>query len=903
MPENWNFSHEDIFEGNLIIHSVETLLDAEPGSAVGATRVLEDRGLTVFTDTLSINGPLRMPGRNVFIHARQINCGPGAAIDVSGLAGEDFRVGDKIQPASFTPGTGGVDGAIGGQGGSGGTITIICESLIGPLVLAARGGDGGRGQDGGDGVRGEAGTAGADGVFLRIQGQPGGNGGRGGSAGRAGDGGPGGDAGTVRVRTIETRPPQLTFDLTGGRGGQPGEHGIPAAGGAGGPGGRNGEVIRVGSRQEGNEVFRFTGTNAAAGQTGPTGEVPSTLASMGIDGVDRSTDTDANFGTLTDAELGSFASITQLLMLLHRLELDYLNSAFDETARALFWIERLTRDTPGTNAPASMRRTVPPAVTEWAALRDRAVSLILQLQVGLDYYGHPRNFVPLVAVGVYRETVDRLSEIAEAIQAQTRLFRTSLDDENRNLDMVNQSLASARGLIRALEDERAAISENQIPQARGTIDQLLEALQEQQAALLVPRQNFQAAVMQQANNCDFFDVLNFVTAVFTASQGALGNVRSIVSSVERFSSTARNFRGLVSTLEVVNGQLGEIRQAYNRVRDRLATLDSDTKLVMLDRDFEEALRPFLDLPEAQNLRQLMRAYVDTARARNQKIMDLASLELRVRELDSQIAQRREEIARLNALRVVSEDPALVEYVTFVENQLVRAKQDLIKILYLEHRALDYWSVRLTDFSIESDQTVEDLRAVHGRFLTAEALAATDRNSADQSFGPDGPGSQQIEPISVSLTRDEMPEEFERFRRTGRLVFTIPDDHPAFQLGFAAITVRHVDVRVPGVRITSDRLSIRITHSGDAVFRDTQNRRVNFSHNPRFIIVARNLVSDRLISGNNNLGGEPGTFAFISPFTTWTMEILDRFNQGQTPDLTQVERVDLTFSGFFLPFTI
>jgi hypothetical protein len=901
MPENWNFSHREISNGNLIIRSVETLLSSNESSA-NTSAVLEDHGLTVFTDILSINGPLRLPGQNVFIHARQINCGPRAAIDVSGAAGEGF--GSKPQPPSFNPGTGGADGAGGSRGMNGGTITIFCERVTGPLLLTARGGNGGRGQDGGDGVAGAVGPTGGDGSFGFTMGQSGGAGGRGGNAGRAGPGGPGGDSGTIQVRTINTQQPQITFDLAGGRGGQPGTHGIPGMGGPGGAGGRNGRIRRMGSLRDGEDVFVFDGTRAATGPTGPSSNTSPTPANEGGTGASKPENQGMNLNVVGDAEVGSFASMTQMLMLQHKLELDYLNSAFVETMRSLSWIERLTRGPVGTNVPPSIRNTVMPSTSEWNALRNRAISLILQLQAGLDYYGHPRNFVPLVDVGSYENTFQRLSGIAQAVQAQTRLFRESLRNNLRDVSVIDQSISLARESMTALEVENNAIRTTQIPQARSAVDQLLEALQDQQAALVASEQDFQDAVQREANNCDFLDVIKFVAAVVPIVEGAIGNVRSIVSSVETFSSSAHTLRDVVSSIRVVAGQLGEIRDAYNSVRDRLATLNSDTKLVMLDRDFEETIKPFLNLPEAQSLRQLMRSYIDTARARNEKIMDLTSLELRAHDLDSQIAQRREEVSRLNAVRIVTQDLSLADYVTFVENQLVRAKQDLIKILYLVHRALDYWSLRLTDFSVLSDQTVEDLIAVYGRLLLAETLAATDRNRADQSFGPNRMGGPQEEPIRFSLTRDDLPEEFERFRRTGKLVFTIPDDHRAFQLGFAAITVRDVDIHVPGVQINSTSLSIRITHSGDAGFRDTQDRRINFSHNPRFTIVTRDVASDNLITEiNNNLGGETGRFAFVSPFTTWTVEILDRFNQGQTPNLSQVQRIDLAFSGFFLPFTV
>ena len=194
--------------------------------------------LVVFADTLHIGGHVHLPGRKVFVFARELIADPDGQIDTGALSpdgpAEKRPLAEQLNTAPGAPGADGIRGAPGDQAGTvggrrGGDISIVAGRISGRLGLGTNGGDGQDGQPGGDGRPGMAGPNGED-ARSEGSGSPGGAGGRGGAAGPGGSGGPGGRAGAINV-TIGQPPsdgvPAFLWEAKGGRGGKPGPNGRP----------------------------------------------------------------------------------------------------------------------------------------------------------------------------------------------------------------------------------------------------------------------------------------------------------------------------------------------------------------------------------------------------------------------------------------------------------------------------------------------------------------------------------------------------------------------------------------------------------------------------------------------------------------------------------------------------
>jgi hypothetical protein len=274
----------------------EIQLGSGSASPISVIDSADQTALTIWADTVTLNGAVALPGQSVVINARVIQLTADATIDVSGIAGGD--------PAPQTPqvgqaGTGsgggmnydpnggqGANGATGATGaggataGDGGTILINAATLqsIGgsfTLTLNSNGGEGGSGQDGQIGQQGGTGGQGAASYNSRgiNPGSLGGSGGTGGSGGDGGAGGTGGNGGGINFNLLNAPiSTSVASNVVGGAGGIGGAGGQGGGGGNAGLNGRN--TVPSNGGGGGNGGDGGTGGNAGAGGTpGLGGEI------------------------------------------------------------------------------------------------------------------------------------------------------------------------------------------------------------------------------------------------------------------------------------------------------------------------------------------------------------------------------------------------------------------------------------------------------------------------------------------------------------------------------------------------------------------------------------------------------------------------------------------------------
>jgi len=206
-------SRLDEATGTLLVQAVAWTLSPDTAPAT--------HHLTVLADTLTIEGNVMMPGRNVKLVARNIVVASGPAkISTVGKTGSP-----TYTKQTASPGQAGARDT--GKGQAGGSISIYATMLTGVLALDTSGGVGGDAQNGG---RGLPGADGKQGTFSTPP-VGAGNGLPGMDAGIPGDGG---DAGDILVFTEFPRS-ALAATASGGNAGGQGSHGEPGPPGATAP--------------------------------------------------------------------------------------------------------------------------------------------------------------------------------------------------------------------------------------------------------------------------------------------------------------------------------------------------------------------------------------------------------------------------------------------------------------------------------------------------------------------------------------------------------------------------------------------------------------------------------------------------------------------------------------------
>jgi hypothetical protein len=842
--------------------------------------------LIVFADQITIEGEIRLPGRKIFLHARQISSQGGALVNVTGNVGPSATK----TVISTNPGQNGNNGDNGKSGVGGGQIVILAGQISSNITFLAQGGTGSDAAPGGDGVKGSTGDAGQNG-------NAGGPGRRGGDAGQGGDGGPGGPGGIVRIWTLspvsdaENTQRQGLLRAGGGKGGLPGAKGKAGAGGNGGAGDTRYVVVH-GRDGTGQPVdTKIPSGTMPDGPTGPPGSVPKDDPKPGQMGVSNPI---ASFWKPATQELlGSCSSMTQLLVLLHRAELDYLNENYSRSAISLTWIENISGKVSAIPDELLFRYpsvVVPPKDQEWITLNRRAKTLLGQLRAGLDFYGLPKSYVPLVSMQVYKGACDRILDIAEAIERSHDDFYNAAKSVEDKLTALRKALDTQSSAIDQIQNQVASL-DNDASDAENVIKALLETILGQEKDLQATARDFQFALTQKARCEQFVGVMQCFYAIVSVAAGDYASVIDVVKSVNNLeSSTDADL--VVKNVQPISDDIDLIRSSFQQIRDDLNAHSDASKLLIAVDNYEKVLKPFMDMPQAQKYKALLDSYAHNVQSRNAKILDYSALLIRRRVLQAQIDHAKEVLARTQSTIVLNQDPTLFEFEAFMKAQLTEIKALSLRLLHQLSRSQEYWTLSETHLQL-NDANVTTLKKAQGDLISAEL---TSRELRGRNFEP-------INDLFLTLSLQTHPEDFKRFLKgdgSGNhvLTFTPTEDEPAFKHGYAELYVDDVKVEIPGIESKDKTFTVILIHSGKSLIRDANRDAHYYTHRPR----STNITWGKLgnTPAGNLLGGDEKQYAYLSPYAVWSLRLNAADNSGL--NLTKVKQVKVTFSGLFYPFS-
>lgn len=868
-----DFFHRTIGPTETVIHCVNWQVDASMFPA--------STDLTIFADTLTFAGTVSLPGKKVFIHAREI-AGVGA-IDVNGVDQIGFAPGPPSS-ISVNYGAKGPKGDDGPKGGDAGSITILAGAISGSIAISASGGKGGRGQDGGNGVVGGPGSNGANDACGNGS-QPGGPGGKGGDGGDGGAGGSGGAAGTLVVSILERGVP-LPSVAIGGAPGVPGNPGQPVAGGPGGIGGITGHE----GPGEGHPRPFFDGCRANGrlpnGAQGPPGN-PGSVGAVGANGTSiyqtpQGFDYGQVYEVIPSNQLATQASLTQLLMVLHFAELNYLGSVLVGLSNRLGWLSTMS------SATAEPQRDNAPV--EMAALHDRVIALIYQLNLGLDYFGSAPNYVTLVAAAVYAGRVEHWLKAADQIQtAYNSYFQaaTSLDAQRAGLA---SALDICKSAISDLQSQETDIL-TQLTSTQASVEGLTETLVALENPISSVSQQFVQDV-QTSTGCSIADVFLCVGALIGIGSAAVAAVGELSSVAAGLAVGLQGLKNAVKSVKAIGSDLNDIKGSFNALRQEIVR--NETKLALDETGFEKTISPFLFLNSAQSLQQLLQTYFEAVRARNQQLLNFSSLVVKQETLRTTIAQKTLEQQRIRDQYAASGDPTVAACSNFMATLLSEVKKSLYYFLYQENAALNYWTLQNKALPVTGDTDVVQLRSTHENIQDRIVTELQLRNGDTLAFQ-----------APLLFRASDYPVEFNIFRKTGKFTFHIPLTDKGFQKlfpNYCEVTVLNVTLLVEGVRGQGDVLTT-IKHCGVSDFLTTQGSRMTFYHDPRPTTYNYPIADPQhpYTTSTSNLGAQNGNFAYLSPFATWIVSIDNFGNAG--PDLSRVNALQLVFNGFHLPVSI
>lgn len=784
------------------------------------------------------------------------------------------------------------------------------------LVALARGYIGGRGQDGHSGVKGSKGIDGkrsntevydmGTGVTAPAEtfGKKGNKGGRAGSAGTSGDGGKGG---AIAVSFVKAWPLRIVMSADGGAGGDKADPGAQGPGGDGGDGGP------FWARTFSNNV-RWEATGPA-GPTGDSGDPAEFAGKTGNPGTDGSTSVNgAAFATGGTVSAGSYDLIApslkleQLLMVQREGKLTYLNASgkadYDYAATLFLWLCNVS---PETVTSATARNALPiDDRNARAAIRASAQVELLRLRRGLDYFGHPYNWAPILRLSHTQRRATELIDLGKIVEQQYNDYTNTNKTITEKLAALDQTVRALSGdLGKALSAEE--VLKQQIVLAEGVMASLQFDMETQTSVMKRHQEELEAEIRKEelAKNCGLENIIKIISAVIAIGAGAVNGVSEIAGAAELAAivKEAKAAAEAAGQLKALIEEMMKTTATLNGLAEKLSAVDAaaaagkpdSVKLVVAREEFEENIKPLLEkFPnKTKELRSAVRAFFALAQTRNEKVVAYNALFVQKAELTTHRQQIAAQITSINAIRSENKESLVpAAYLTFFKSALTWSKQNLIKVLYEETRAFHYHTGTQKKELLEkiSDLNIASLADTQARLLTAydEFL-----NTVGRPYSP-------LNDVKVTISRADAPSAFEALPTRGRITFTLDASRPEFS-GLTLVKADSVAVALPSCKGgKTDELNVALMMMGEGAVRpvdDVSDASIlHFNCPPRAVSYKYSFDPDR-----RDPVVQPGTiadteFSPLSPFTTWTLDFGLKDKLNAFVNLSELQTIELHFTG-------
>jgi hypothetical protein len=777
------------------------------------------------------------------------------------------------------------------------------------LTLLASGGRGGRGQDGHDGV---AGAKGADGVKTskpgveldtgygfppEAIGQPGTPGGGAGSPGASANGGNGGH---VRLQVVQPLGLSLIYSVAAGAGG---EQASAGARGTGGPGGA-GQVCHMYNAKTGRPIDDM---KAPDGAYGGTGAGPAKLGTTGAPGAagEPITINGAPFTAsgavpvLTLAGLAPALSLSQLLITQNATDQGFQNATSDTqrlvVADGYTWLIAINQPFTDTAHPIDQTRVSLPEQKVRVAMHNGAVVSLMRLQQGLDYYGHSYNWAPVLNLNSLVARTGELIQLGKVVEDQfNRYLDKALSDKERM-----KSFTQAKQEIDQKLSQFDAEINKLTPQIEGfqtEVDKQTEALRLQRTVLETDQLKFKDDLTKylreqdQLDWKDFLDILGTVIGCVGGVVSGVGGIKTAFDAFKKAQEFSEKVKKAVAVFKKAKATFDSLKKTYASVADAFDEGNVNAaKILVDDGEYDKLIKEYIDkVDSAGELREAMQYYVTLCQARNMSAYNYTALVSQQLALKAERDQLYQGIQHINAEIAGRQDNVLAIYTAYLQDAYEDLQRHLLRNIYLENRAYQYWSLKDRVLQTE-DLTIATLSATHG-LLIADIDGFRENTQAASDF---------TQKVTIAAAR--YPNEFAALVKSRALAFEL-DIHKekGFQ-NMRHIVVSKFTLELPEVNGGSNVLFVNLVHSGEAVLNSDTDLAAPgalhvFSHRPRMAPYKIDYQDSRNTAGGT-LGDETQGYIGVSPFAVWRLDFNLQGNDWL--DLTKVKTVTLVFSGKIL----
>ncbi|WP_341280165.1 hypothetical protein [Paenibacillus sp. FSL H8-0537] len=821
------------------------------------------------------------------------NGGQGPSAGSISLAAEKFNLGGQLKLI-----------ANGGNGGRG-----------------QDGGGGGEGAEGSEGADGKAGFSAEDAAV----GGNGGHGGNGGDAGKSGNGGHGGTIFVGYV--IPSKEHFITMESKGGLAGELATPGKGNVGGKGGIGGRklrlppameenkdfwNSLPLPAFSKYILGNERESSGKEGKVGKDGqpavPASDGQPGLCGIKNDGQPAAIQYKHFYGAVEAAQLLEssphvdhlepelqpirlmdqrlFGTLEQKTLTLHTAGIAYLagnEDKIEESATLLDWLlktlpdaawfdklqyvmeqeELKTEHDEESKSFIHFGKQMQSTSLQWLVLRNKTSLLVAQLSQGLDYFGHPWNWVPLMPLDRYLLLGNNLITAAQQSEDLYKDYLRFQSSQDSRVAIIKKALDTSIKKYKEIENRREELV-NEREKLKRDIDTKLADVKSKGEALQKTATDFVEALRRELRLDSLKLTVELIITGVALATGAApvvvalksgGAIASAISNLgnegkatvinegdksdraraikkekkeqeKELSKALGNVKKTAAAGYALYKQGGGLIDLSNQIDGAKKAFGYNSTLIAMSREeFEEMLAPvYSKVPNAAGqYRKDFNEFLNVVEDYQSKVLAYNGLYLEDQRLATELIRIHAEDERLRQRLGDNDDESLQLFHSFIYDLYSQAKLALIDFLYQEYQAYRYMVLSNVRFPEIKGSHVAELSMAHAE-ITSQLTKAL-----NASEGP----TQPFTDIKFIFNEDNFPEQFQALREGKAAVFSISLNNQIIRekiAGKAHLVVSDCSIELPGARLSQGDVHVQYTHSGSTAFLDRYAKRHDFIHN-------------------------------------------------------------------------
>lgn len=541
-------------------------------------------------------------------------------------------------------------------------------------------------------------------------------------------------------------------------------------------------------------------------------------------------------------------------------------------------------------------------------LYDKSVLYLDRLSKGLDYYGYPYNYAPVVSFEFSRGQLDTLVANFKTIQREYMMQMEALQDVTR----AKSALAAARSQAEFTFRSHTAKINKLMTMLRDTeriIDRYTPHIALKKAIVEEKIERFKQDLERYFDwNWDnIFSSLGSIAFVPTSSVMWITQGAKVAfdgkTKITGSGGDSINEAYLVNRLKTISKDFHSLKEGYESLPDGMLQPD-DPGAAKLIGD-AEAIESILDQVSGKiddaELRAALNDYVQTVIDRNGHIMTYNAIASLMLQTMNERQELKAAIDRFNQQMIDMMTEVSPEYTAFVGRMYFDAIAQIFEMLHLTARSYNFWALKHEQLSDLLGGNVKEI--TYAGLLSAQNKIVGLYEDAVKNFGTNCsvfPAGKQrgieykLTPLQVAL----MKSNYETMVRIPIAKQGSDEVNPF--AGLANVRITKVRCYLHGAKAKPnghiDEILLHITHTGQEQIVSLDREVYTFQHDKRKVPFKYDLKRSTIrIDGDfKALPGEKEVYALYGPYTTWKIEVEPEYRAFI--DLSEVTAITLEFHG-------